>query len=414
MLVLVVISREIPNQFSWFYANKLFLNGYCVRSSTDMFPPTRMRSCLPVINPMFKQRLRPHRPFRQTSSIHNTNQTKNAQLQKNKWMSFRSIITRWVPLGSAIYVSWCYFRASINYEVSKVEILFYEMFPFRVTSRIWGRLAACELPTRLRSIVYGTYVKMFNVNLEEAEIPDLKYYKSLSAFFTRALKDGVRFISPGACVSPCDGVVLNCGTADTDKIEQVKGVTYSLEEFLGENKWSVNKNDNYYDSLLMNKDNVLHQCIIYLAPGDYHRFHSPCDWTATFRRHFSGKLLSVNPWLARLIPGLFTINERAVYIGEWKHGFFSMTAVGATNVGSIEIYNDPDLRTNTKGKRNRINEMNLGQVALKKGELFGQFNMGSTIILLFEAPKDFKFDTKCGERVLMGQSLTAASKSQAR
>ena len=36
--------------------------------------------------------------------------------------------------------------------------------------------------------------------------------------------------------------------------------------------------------------NILHQCIIYLAPGDYHRFHSPADWTIFHRRHFPGKL----------------------------------------------------------------------------------------------------------------------------
>lgn len=380
-----------------------------------MFPPTRIRSCLPVINPLFKQRLRPHRPFRQTSTIHNS-QTKTVatQLQKTKWTNFRSIFTRWMPLGSVMYVGWCYIRASINYEVSKVEIRFYEMFPFRVTSRLWGRLAACELPVPLRGLVYGTYSRLFNVNIDDAAVTDLTYYKSLSAFFTRPLREGARYISPAACVSPCDGVVLNCGPADTDRIEQVKGVSYSLEEFLGENKWSKKKGSSYYESLLQNKENILHQCIIYLAPGDYHRFHTPCNWTASFRRHFCGKLLSVNPWLAQLIPGLFTMNERAVYIGEWKHGFFSMTAVGATNVGSIEIFDDPELRTNTKGKRTRINEHELGQVELKKGELFGQFNMGSTIILLFEAPKDFKFDMAAGDRVLVGQSLTTAVKQQAR
>ena len=32
--------------------------------------------------------------------------------------------------------------------------------------------------------------------------------------------------------------------------------------------------------------------------------------------------------------------------GEWEHGFFSMTAVGATNVGTIKIGFDDELATN--------------------------------------------------------------------
>ena len=55
---------------------------------------------------------------------------------------------------------------------------------------------------------------------------------------------------------------------------------------------------------------------------------------------FIGELLSVNPGIARWIQGLFNFNERVVYTGNWEHGFFSLTAVGATNVGSIKIYGD--------------------------------------------------------------------------
>jgi phosphatidylserine decarboxylase len=114
----------------------------------------------------------------------------------------------------------------------------------------------------------------------------------------------------------------------------VKGVTYSLENFLGENSWLNNNakdvKSDYHSSLLHNPDrsNILYQCVIYLAPGDYHRFHSPAEWQPTHRRHFTGKLLSVNPKVAKWLPGLFCLNERAVYMGNWEHGFFSLAAVG--------------------------------------------------------------------------------------
>lgn len=52
---------------------------------------------------------------------------------------------------------------------------------------------------------------------------------------------------------------------------------------------------------------------------------------------FSGELLTVAPWAARTMPGLFALNERAVLSGYWEHGFFSYTAVGAYNVGSIRL-----------------------------------------------------------------------------
>ena len=47
-----------------------------------------------------------------------------------------------------------------------------------------------------------------------------------------------------------------------------------------------------------------------------------------------------------------------------------------------------------------------GGFDVKKGEYFGEFNLGSTIILIFEAPMDFKFEfTEGGEIVKMGRVI---------
>jgi phosphatidylserine decarboxylase len=51
----------------------------------------------------------------------------------------------------------------------------------------------------------------------------------------------------------------------------------------------------------------------------------------------AGYLLPVAPVIANLVHGLFDMNERVAVLGEWQHGFFSLTAVGATNVGSIRL-----------------------------------------------------------------------------
>ncbi|XP_063912288.1 phosphatidylserine decarboxylase proenzyme, mitochondrial isoform X3 [Zophobas morio] len=304
-----------------------------------------------------------------------------------------------------------YRKKSAERLANEWEINCYCMLPLRTVSRCWGWIADIQLPEFLRPFIYGLYANTFGVKLSEALHEDLRYYPSLADFFARPLKNGIRAIDHASdLVSPCDGTILHFGTVHTNQVEQVKGVTYSLENFLGANTWLNNNNgsNDYRVSLLhhTHRENTLYQCVIYLAPGDYHRFHSPAEWKPTLRRHFHGQLLSVKPTIAKWLPGLFCLNERAVYLGTWKYGFFSYAAVGATNVGTVKVYCDKNLHTNHPKNTGRCKDFCLGNnVELKKGDPFGEFRMGSTIVLVFEAPVGFQFTVLPGDHVKMGQSL---------
>jgi phosphatidylserine decarboxylase len=127
-------------------------------------------------------------------------------------------------------------------------------------------------------------------------------------------------------VSPADGEIAHLGKLDENhRIEHVKGVSYSKEALLGQLPREPTEGKEW------------HVCVVYLAPGDYHRFHSPTEWSITSRRHFAGELFSVSKKMLKMLPNLFALNERVVLLGEWAHGFFSMVPVGAVNVGSIVV-----------------------------------------------------------------------------
>ncbi|XP_072227707.1 phosphatidylserine decarboxylase proenzyme, mitochondrial isoform X1 [Leuresthes tenuis] len=302
------------------------------------------------------------------------------------------------------------------------QVALYRSFPTRLLSRAWGRLNGLDLPTWLRKPIYSLYIWTFGVNMQEAAVEDLHHYRNLGEFFRRRLKPAVRPLCASSCLtSPADGKILHFGRVKNSEVEQVKGVTYSLESFLGPQMKKGNdpSSSSFQELLLSSPDSELFHVVIYLAPGDYHCFHSPTDWKVVLRRHFPGSLMSVNPGVARWVKELFCLNERVALTGQWHHGFFSLTAVGATNVGSIRVYFDQELQTNTpryrKGTFYDRSYVAAGDqvlktageegVALQKGQAVGEFNLGSTIVLLFEAPRDFTFNLQPGQRIRMGEGL---------
>lgn len=116
--------------------------------------------------------------------------------------------------------------------------------------------------------------------------------------------------------------------------------------------------------------------------------------------------MSVRPEFIFWIRNLLLLNERVAYFGNYQHGWFSQTMVGATNVGSIDVYFDETLKTNNKSddytfrmwKENVVHDF-------EKGDAFGEFKMGSFIILMFEAPSDFQFVHERGQQIRVGQRI---------
>jgi len=124
--------------------------------------------------------------------------------------------------------------------------------------------------------------------------------------------------------------------------------------------------------------------------------------------------------VARLIPNLFALNERLVLTGKWEHGFFSLSAVGAYNVGSIVVNFDENVTTNKPRRDFRNPNLELfsyggigcfaydrqySQTSFEKGNEIGTFQLGSTVVLMFRAPENFQFSVKPGEKVRMGQGI---------
>ncbi|KAJ3023363.1 phosphatidylserine decarboxylase 1 [Thoreauomyces humboldtii] len=354
----------------------------------------------------------------------------------------------------------------------------YAALPLRGMSRLWGWGNDLTVPVWLRGPLYRTYASMFGCNLEEMEDPILENYANLGAFFYRTLVPGARPIETKApLVSPADGRVLHFGLITGERtVEQIKGVTYSLDALLGRHKVEntdgknvhhpdpalttealalahkthsasvvsdtkfadINSIDysldrilgedhpqvgetnlanttarvpNAYGGHVLRPGNALFFAVIYLAPGDYHRFHSPADWIAERRRHFSGELYSVSPLAVNMIKNLFVLNERVVLMGDWEHGFFSMIPVGATNVGSIKIDFDPELRTNLGRRQLKHAPGTYDERTyptgkqLKKGDEMGGFKLGSTVVLVFEAPSEFEFTLEAGQKVQVGEAI---------
>lgn len=260
--------------------------------------------------------------------------------------------------------------------VTLTKYLLLRSLPVRSMSAAAGCVSELFIPKFLRSPVYKLYSAVFGVNLTECAALDS--FPTFQSFFTRPLLPDSRVVDKRALiVSPCDGVVTSSGRVeDIDgRFEAVKGVYYNLKDFLGEKTKDFTSPSGWLWS-----SPSIYYVTIYLAPGDYHRFHSPANLTIEHCEVQDGMKLPVFPWFLRWTPQVLRLNTRACIIGDGV----AVIPVGALNVSSIDVMAKEGDRVN-------------------KGDLLGQFKMGSTIVLLFKTNKSVDIPNgpiKMGERIL--------------
>ena len=270
-----------------------------------------------------------------------------------------------------------------------------------------GRLAHKKIPGPLGQASVAWFAKRYAIDLSEAEHP-LESYESIGALFSRRLRPGVRPIGKGI-VHPADGRLSECGVIENQRCIQAKGKDYGIAELLGDAESAKIFEGGTYMTY-------------YLCPTDYHRVHAPVDGRLTWLTHSPGDMWPVNEWSVNAIFDLFPTNERVSVGIETEEGRVALVMVAATNVGNMTMTFDSEIRTNSRllrqasgsgqdvpSPRSRKSTAKFYDpaIGIRKGDEIGVFNMGSTVVMLYEkgmVPRGV-FEALRGRPVRMGESL---------
>jgi len=276
--------------------------------------------------------------------------------------------------------------------MNEIIVFLLKVLPLNILSLLFGVIASLNLPRPLLKGIFHFYVIHYNVKTSEAE-KNLEEYKTINEFFTRKLKPGLRPVDSRATsiVSPVDGKVLSFGKITENTLEQVKGMTTNMQDLIDIPGYKTRFSGGNY-------------IIIYLSPRDYHRIHYPVSGKLSGYSYIPGKLFPVNYFAVSSIKNLFSVNERVATYIETKNGLCSLIKVGATNVGSIVVNYDSSLKTNKLFSKGTTQLYTTPQ-EVKKGEELGRFEMGSTVILLFEKDKTHLEKLSRNQLLQYGESI---------
>jgi len=240
-----------------------------------------------------------------------------------------------------------------------------------VISHYFGKFASKSFSSPIQNFINQSYVKLMGLDMSAFEAPSS--YPTLNKLFTRA------FVTPpalpedkNALVSGVDALITDAGTITEGKAYQIKGMSYDIERLFGE-----------YHRDLASKVEGGEFINFYLSPKDYHRYHMPMTLKILSLTHIPGKLYPVNFPLLRNMQDLFIENERVVIECEDEKGRTQvLVLVGALNVGKMVVTFEENIRTNSEIRAPK--HYTYENLTLERGELFGWFEMGSTILTFSE------------------------------
>ncbi|MBB4824192.1 phosphatidylserine decarboxylase [Sporosarcina luteola] len=217
------------------------------------------------------------------------------------------------------------------------------------------------------------FAKVYSINESEAEYA-IETYSSLQAYFTRNLKQGIRTVEsdPNTLTSPVDGVLSAAGKIENEQTFKIKDYLYSIKQILGDEKVAKRYENGFY-------------YIFYLSPSHYHHFHYPIDGNLISRYALGTVSYPVNDLGLRLGNQPFSTNYRLISELETAFGQVAIVKVGALNVNSIHVHSH--------------------EKQCRKGEDFGYFSFGSTVILFIEPHESFHMLQNPIKDIMMGEAI---------
>ena len=259
------------------------------------------------------------------------------------------------------------------------------VLPRTFLSRTIGRAVRIDWPRWMHGLVCRVAQWTVGANLDEC-VGTYADYPTLNAFFVRPLKPGVRPVDPApeALTSPVDAHVHDHGVTEDGRLPQSPELDYAVQDLLG--------GDTRYDRC--------QYIVLYLAPKDYHRVHSPREGNVVGYRYRAGDLWPVFPGALRR-RNVFANNERLVIRLGTDVGEIPVVMVGAFGVGQMTLsFADTVTNTGTAPEEHAFAE----PVPVERADELGRFGLGSTVVMLLP-PGTVGWTVQPGEDVKLGQRL---------